>query len=253
MLNADNRVLESIIQCEILARCKAGEDLPCSKIVSVQDVPIREHQVPEPWTGHLEKARLVFISSNPSIDPLEAYPRWGDDITQSGRYFTDRFDGGPGQILDGVRSPLPGGGWSTGVVRFWASVRQRAFELIPDAIPGIDYALTEVVHCKSKNEIGVAEARHTCATKYLPQVLSAASEARVFAVIGVHAAREVSQLFDLGLDGEHRYAEFVHDGRPRAFVYLDHPSSGGKNKRFATALTPEQLDRLRAEFLSATI
>lgn len=76
---------------------------------------------------------------------------------------------------------------------------------------------------------------------------------RVFAVIGVHAAREVSQLFDLGLDGEHRYAEHVHDGRPRAFVYLDHPSSGGKNKRFATAVTPEQLDRLRAQFSDATI
>ncbi len=46
MLNADNRVLESIIHCELLARCKAGEDLPCSKIVAVQDVPLREQQVP---------------------------------------------------------------------------------------------------------------------------------------------------------------------------------------------------------------
>jgi len=75
-LNADNRVLESIIHCEILARCKAGEDLTCSKVVSVQDVPLSEHQVPEPWTGHLDRARLVFISSNPSIDPREAYPSW---------------------------------------------------------------------------------------------------------------------------------------------------------------------------------
>ncbi|WP_301850575.1 hypothetical protein [Rhodococcus pyridinivorans] len=80
-----------------------------------------------------------------------------------------------------------------------------------------------------------------------------AAEARVFAVIGVHAAREVSQLSHLGLDGEHRYAEFVDDGRPRAFVYLDHPSSGGKKKRFATAVTPEQLDRLRTEFAATTI
>jgi len=242
MLNADNRVLESIIQCEILARCKAGEDLPCSKIVSVQDVPLREHQVPEPWTGHLEKARLVFISSNPSIDPLEAYPHWEDDIVESTRYFTDRFDGGPGQIRDGIYSPLPEGGWS-GAVRFWASVKQRAFELIPDATPGVDYALTEVVHCKSEREIGVAEARHTCATKYLPSVLAAAKEARVFAVIGVHAANEVSRLFDLDLDGNNRYAEIGQGQRRQVFVYLDHPSSGGKKKRFATALTSEQLDR----------
>lgn len=112
MLNADNRVLESIIHCELLARCKAGEDLPCSKIVAVQDVPLREQQVPEPWTGHLDRARLVFISSNPSIDPREAYPRWGgDDIAESVRYFTDRFDGGPGRSVTAstVRYPKADG------------------------------------------------------------------------------------------------------------------------------------------------
>ncbi len=245
-MNADNRVLESIIHCELLARCKAGEDLPCSKIVAVQDVPLREQQVPEPWTGHLDRARLVFISSNPSIDPREAYPRWGDDIAESVRYFTDRFDGGPGQIRDGIYSPLPEGGWS-GAVRFWAAVRQRAFELIPDAIPGVNYALTEVVHCKSQNEIGVVEARHTCASRYLPMVLAAATEAQVFAVIGVQAVREVSDLFGLELDGNNRFAQLDHDGHRWIFVYLDHPSSGGKKKRFATALTHEQFDRVRDE------
>lgn len=251
-MNADNRVLESIIHCELLARCKAGEDLPCSKIVSVQDVPLREQQVPEPWTGHLDRARLVFISSNPSIDPREAYPRWGDDIAESVRYFTDRFDGGPGQIRDGIYSPLPDGGWS-GAVRFWAAVRQRAFELIPDATPGVDYALTEVVHCKSQNEIGVAEARQTCAARYLPEVLATATEARVFAVIGVQAVREVSDLFGLELDGNNRFAQLEHERRRWTFVYLDHPSSGGKKKRFTTALTRGQLDRVRGELVVADL
>jgi len=251
-LNADNSVLESIIHCEILARCKAGEDLPCSKVVSVQDVPLSEHQVPEPWTGHLDRARLIFISSNPSIDPREAYPSWGDDIAGSVRYFTDRFDGGHGQIRDGIYSPLPEGGWS-GAVYFWAAVRQRAFELIPGATPGVDYALTEVVHCKSRSEFGVPEARHTCATKHLPNVLAAATEARVVAVIGVHSAREVSRLFDLSLDGNSRYAELDQDGRRRAFVYLDHPSSGGKQKRFAMALTHDQLDRVRMALADSTL
>lgn len=247
-MNTGRELLESIVQCEIVERCKAGEDLPCSKIVAVQDVPLMEQQVPEPWTGHIEKARLVFISSNPSIDPFEAYPRWSDDLDESVRYFTDRFDGGPGQIRDGIYSPLPDGGWS-GAVRFWAAVKQRAFELIPEATPGIDYALTEVVHCKSEGEIGVAEARETCATRYLPMVLAAATNAKVFAVIGVQAAREVSRLFGLRLDGNNRYAELGRYGSRQVFVYLDHPSSGGKNKRFATALTPDQLDRLRGELV----
>lgn len=57
----------------------------------------------------------------------------------------------------------------------------------------------------------------------------------------------MSRLFGLELDGDNRYAEVEEDGCRRVFVYLDHPSSGGKKKRFATALTPEQFDRLRDE------
>jgi hypothetical protein len=39
-------------------------------------------------------------------------------------------------------------------------VRQRAIELLQrDVRPGVDYALTEIVHCKSKSENGVAEAK----------------------------------------------------------------------------------------------
>ncbi|MBH0120383.1 hypothetical protein I0Q12_13010 [Rhodococcus sp. CX] len=75
-------------------------------------------------------------------------------------------------------------------------------------------------------------------------VLATATEARVFAVIGVQAVREVSDLFGLALDGNNRFAQLERDGHRRTFVYLDHPSSGGKKKRFATALTREQLDRV---------
>ena len=86
-----------------------------------------------------------------------------------------------------------------------------------------------------------------------PNVLAAATEARVVAVIGVHAAREVSRLFDLGLDGNSRYAELDLDGSRRVFVYLDHPSSWGKKKRFAMALTHDELDRVRMALADSTL
>ncbi|MFD6894106.1 hypothetical protein ACFWB0_06085 [Rhodococcus sp. NPDC060086] len=160
-LNLNDSLLASIIHYDILERCKAGEDYRARTLCLCRTLPLNEHQVPEPWTGHLDRARLVVISSNLSIDPVEVYPRWGEDLTES--------------IRDGIYSPLPDGGWS-GAVRFRAAARQRAFELIPDATPGIDYALTEVVHCKCEREFGVAQARHTCATRYLPKVLEAAEE-----------------------------------------------------------------------------
>mgnify|MGYP001191712540 CR=1 FL=1 len=78
-------------------------------------------------------------------------------------------------------------------------------------------------------------------------MLAAAVGARVFAVVGVQAVREVSDLFDPGLDAAHRFAAANVDGQRRFFVYLDHPASGGKKKRFATALTRDQLKRIRDE------
>jgi hypothetical protein len=66
-------------------------------------------------------------------------------------------------IADGIANRLPDGS-RTSAIRFWVEVRSRAAELIPHRplVPGIDYALTEAVRCKSHHEIGVAEAVATC-------------------------------------------------------------------------------------------
>jgi hypothetical protein len=47
--------------------------------------------------------------------------------------------------------------------RFWFAARARASELLErSAVAGHDFALTEVVHCKSAAGSGVAEAYPTC-------------------------------------------------------------------------------------------
>lgn len=244
MASIDN-LLADISHCALLEKCKSGGGGPCSTIVAVQDdVPLAAHQVPEPWTGRLDLARIVFVGSNPSIDPLEDYPGWDDDPDAIRRYFVERFDGGPGQIKDGRYSPSRDGGWG-GAVRFWSSVRQRAFELLPDAVPGLDYALTEVVHCKSRGEIGVAEARSTCAERFFPSIVEQATSAGVFVVFGVHAARALAELFGTVLDSGHRLAQIEVAGRFRFVVYLDHPAGGGAIKRLRTALSEEEFDMVR--------
>lgn len=54
-------------------------------------------------------------------------------------------------VRDGTHAP----GW----VRFWAAVRARASELLGrSAIAGFDYAISEIVHCKSDSEVGVSAA-----------------------------------------------------------------------------------------------
>jgi uracil-DNA glycosylase len=120
----------------------------------------------------------------------------------------------------------------------------RARELIPgrDVRPGIDYALTEAVRCKSRGEHGVEEALETCSDRYLRRTLEL-SGAEVVVVLGRIAARAVQRHLGVSRD------RVVHEGvlvgrRPRAIVFLPHP-----NARTARSLDAnvraEQLERLR--------
>jgi hypothetical protein len=59
-------------------------------------------------------------------------------------------------------------------VRYWSGIRNRATELLGrDAVSGVDYALSAIVHCKSEGEQGEAEALSKCADRYLLRLLPA--------------------------------------------------------------------------------
>jgi hypothetical protein len=51
---------------------------------------------------------------------------------------------------------------------FWLATRARAAELLGrNPTPGVDYALTEVVHCKSVEQLGIAQGARLCVTTWL--------------------------------------------------------------------------------------
>ena len=167
-------LLLEIARCPEAAHCftHPTADHPCQKIIQVQGAgSLAELQVPEPWSGELEHALILFLSSNPSISTAEVYPRWKWPDEEIADFFGGRFGGGRRQwIKDGTKSLRPDGSYGKATA-FWAAVRQRAMELWQgDVRPGVDYALTEIVHCKSKSEIGVAEARKRCVPRYLRRV-----------------------------------------------------------------------------------
>jgi hypothetical protein len=151
--------------------------------------PWSRYHVPEPWNGELESAPLLFVSSNPAIDSRERYPtpRWTD--AERIDFFRHRFSGGSQAWTDGFRTLMNDGRFDAAprAGKYWAEIHQRAIELLGlNPQPGIDYALTEVVHCKSSGNKGVAEARMECASRYLEPVLQAAA-ARVIVLIGKQA------------------------------------------------------------------
>jgi len=193
------RLLQEIAHCPTALGIRAGKlspDHPCQKIVALQTG--RPFQAPEPWSGRLDTAPILFISSNPSIDIAEKYPNesWQPNLISD--FFQNRFTSSAGWVKDGIYPSLLQGGYRYSWVRYWAAARARAAEIMNkpkrETRPGIDFALTEVVHCKSTNEHGVDDARQHCVSQYLERVLRA-SQARVFVVYGSFAKLAMQDRF----------------------------------------------------------
>ena len=142
-----------------------------------------------------------------------------------------RFAGGRQAWTQGFRTLLRDGEYDAAprAGKHWAEIHQRAIELLePDPRPGIDYALTEVVHCKSGGNRGVAEARTECASRYLEPVLHAAA-ARIIVIVGKQAWEVFADLYGRPpRSGVTRRAKIA--GRERMLMSIGAPNSSEPRK-----------------------
>ena len=80
------QLLFDIAQCPIVKLVlNSPSNHPCKRIIESQNASLlSEFQLPEPWNGQIETAPILFLSSNPSIDPNEDYPTWSssDDLVE---------------------------------------------------------------------------------------------------------------------------------------------------------------------------
>jgi hypothetical protein len=249
----------------------------------------REHHAPVPWSGHLDKAPILFISSNPNLSPgdlrkpeevsipepetrdelLEKTvddhpslrkpfrapkPYWASD--EIADVHENNFD--VWVKADGV-TPLSGTASRRAKVSYWEFAHAQAQHLVCDRAvrTGWDYALTEVVHCKSAEEHGVDEALAACASRYLMAVVGT-SPARVVVVAGAKAAEAIEHVFGVPRQAPGTLVEPTSmAGIERLLLYLPHPGWLRRNPDEAEALTlpqavtAEQLDQLRAAAMTS--
>jgi hypothetical protein len=239
---SDHSLLLEISNCSELRRA-TNSSHPCHRIVNCQ-AGSEEFQLPEPWTGHLSSAPILFISSNPSINEEEAYPTtlWNNNVVTD--FFEYRFDvnrpwtkNGRYVLLKDRRT------YNTHWVRFWASVRKRAEELLGRAAsPGQDYAITEVVHCKSRAETGVSEALSTCSEKWLEPILEN-SAANIVVLLGNRARDVCCKLWEINWERTVHF-NVIAGNRPRAIVILPHPNAF-KPKKITDYANAEEIKELR--------
>src|SRR5664280_1491030 len=101
--NTLNGLMQEIAHCPIAEACLRDGTYahPCQAIAASQGFALDHFHVPEPWSGHIGTAPLLFIGSNPSISQLaseaasiesEAYPRWHTPAEVTEFYFTRRFE-----------------------------------------------------------------------------------------------------------------------------------------------------------------
>jgi hypothetical protein len=245
-LSARDLLLE-IAHCPVARGCLAdpGCGGACARIVlSQRTTDPAEHHLPEPWDGDLAHAPLLFIGSNPSIDPDELNPTWtwpDDDVLD---FYTHRFEGRRREWTRDRRYPLlKDGTHRRRGVSFWAAVRQRAAELLEgEPQPGIAYAMCGIVHCKSEAECGVREALGGCSDRYLERML-AASGARVIVGLGKIAGDVLRRQYSIPADAR-LHGPVMIGGQERYVAFLPHPNARMK-RSFAACLTPEELSCLR--------
>lgn len=195
-----------ICDCPNVRVAASDKKHPCHKVVNEQNKLISvtdQRQRPEPWVGNLTSSKILFISSNPSInedlsETGEIFPTFGESVEESAKFFIERFDQSRDQPW--VSFNLPGvsnfltlcrdGDYRSGTKNpkksqpTWNNTHSRAKELLGEnAHPNSDYAITEIVHCKSKDSIGVDEASSECVDRWLKEILLL-SPAKIVILLG---------------------------------------------------------------------
>ena len=101
-------LLLSIVNCPAVTEARRSSAHPCRRVVMTQLADGRSDttcHVPEPWSGNLESAPILFIGTNPSINYEENFPDTGWDDETVVDFFQNRFGGGSRTWAAGGRAP----------------------------------------------------------------------------------------------------------------------------------------------------
>jgi len=257
-LEIARRLAIEIARCTNIDLASGNLSHPCNTVVSIQPIKSKR-QLPEPWYGNIFECKILFISSNPAIDDTkdeeaEVFPTADWENERIGDWVINRVQ--VNSMGSGVSFGIPNVPdflWKCGDGKFrgqgnnrnspqktWSGIHSRAVEILgDDASPAENYALTEVVHCKSKMAEGVAESAIECSTKWMNRIVALSTSVKVVVLVGAHVRDKYAlEKFQVSSDFGRKSIElgspqllknnsFVSDllGERLLFIYLPHPTS----------------------------
>ncbi len=237
------KLLEEITNCEIIQKTlNENFDSRCRKIIESQECNDYENfQLPEPWNGDLENCKILFLSSNPSFNVNDKYPKGNWSRSEVSDFFINRFSSERFFVKNELYTLQKDDSYSKNWIRFWAAIRSYARYILDTKSPkpGKDYVMTEIVHCKSTNEEGVIDAMDTCANKYLDKKIKI-TKAKIVICLGEKASNAVRKMYQIETAG-YLSENFNLD---KVFLFLPHPNSR-KERKLNKILTQDELEIIK--------
>lgn len=249
-------LLWKIIDCG-LTYCPLKGNI-CHPIFQSQGCGSRDtFHIPEPWNGDIEHAPILFVSINPGFTPNELYPNLSDHYWVQQALTGFVFDRGKVEDFFENRFNNYYVRWSTSQGKSHFSVRltNRSNNDIPyknvhgywnyiqsisdyllhrSTTPGLDYALTELVHCKSQAANDISEACFdVCMNKHFQEVLNVATNLQYLIVIGKATKLHVAKFLHHDNPDKYTWYSTNLNGKDVMVLYADHNAGGGTVKKFA--------------------
>ena len=243
-------LLQNIVHCENVHLSLSNPHIkhPCAHNLNVYGcVSNEDFSVPEPWSGDIENAIILFICASPIHNQNEVYPKysWSDYIISD--FFNNRFGGGLRQWVRNHLHPLLEDGnhtkeWS----RYWAEVRKRTKELLlkKDIIGGKDYAIYPLVHCKIEEKHMNQEIITECINKFFLQMLNI-SNAKIVVCLGKDTGAMVRNILQIPHDinpyGPHEIGKCK-----RYILCAQHPYARRVPHSLKKLLSPQALEEMHS-------
>jgi uracil-DNA glycosylase len=239
-------VFKDIIYCPNIELYYNKKDTICNDIIGFQQgVQKASFQIPEPFCGEIDKAKILIIGSNPSIDlkQNELFPTYEWDENRIIEYFYKRYEK---YIENGTKKIMKNGKYRT--VQYWSGINVRVkeiFELInKEFIPGIDYCLTEIVHCKSNHEFGIKKAVNYC-NKYLKEIIKL-SPASLLMIVGKTAKKSFCKQYELEKYLNKKVSDSENiEGKERLIYFIPAPNAVGSVKMMKKYLEEHEINIIK--------
>ena len=170
---------------------------PCFQTVKSQNVDFDNFQVPEPWSGDITQANIVFLLCNPSISENENFPTHKNKDEELEDFFINRHNGNrPGKFIDGNIVVYANN--KTKVNRTLSEIKKIAEHIFGKKCkPGKDYAQLEITHCKTLNKLGMSKnSTNECVSKYFLKTIKFI-KAKLIVSCGTDSLDTINKKFNL--------------------------------------------------------